>query len=134
MFFLIFAGLFSTCPTFIRKINCIIQSYVDKNVCIWYNSYLYEKYEFTEDRYLTNGKHVLGMPKGNHIFGTVKVGEKGQIVIPKEARELFGIKPGSTLLVLGNDDKGIIVTKPEVINNIAAEILDENDKGKLNNE
>lgn len=83
---------------------------------------------------MTNGKHVLGMPKGNHIFGTVKVGEKGQIVIPKEARELFGIKPGSTLLVLGNDDKGIIVTKPEVINNIAAEILDENDKGKLNNE
>ena len=83
---------------------------------------------------MTNGKHVLGMPKGNHIFGTVKVGEKGHIVIPKEARELFGIKPGSTLLVLGNDDKGIIVTKPEVINNIAAEILDENDKGKLNNE
>ena len=83
---------------------------------------------------MTNGKHVLGMPKGNHIFGTVKVGEKGQIVIPKEARELFGIIPGSTLLVLGNDDKGIIVTKPEVINNIAAEILDENDKGKLNNE
>ncbi len=83
---------------------------------------------------MTNGKHVLGMPKGNHIFGTVKVGEKGQIVIPKEARELFGIKPGSTLLVLGNDDKGIIVTKPEVINNIAAEILDETDKGKLNNE
>ena len=83
---------------------------------------------------MTNGKHVLGMPKGNHIFGTVKVGEKGQIVIPKEARELFGIKPGSTLLVIGNDDKGIIVTKPEVINNIAAEILDETDKGKLNNE
>lgn len=81
-----------------------------------------------EGRYLANGKHLLGMPKGNHIFGTVKVGEKGQIVIPKEARELFGIKPGSTLLVLGNDEKGIIVTKPDVINNIAAEILDESDK------
>ena len=75
----------------------------------------------------------MKMPEGKFI-ATVKVGEKGQIVIPKEARELFGIKPGSTLLVLGNDDKGIIVTKPEVINNIAAEILDENDKGKLNNE
>ncbi len=81
-----------------------------------------------EGGYLANGKHLLGMPKGNHIFGTVKVGEKGQIVIPKEARELFGIKPGSTLLVLGNDEKGIIVTKPDVINNIAAEILDESDK------
>ena len=77
---------------------------------------------------MANGKHLLGMPKGNHIFGTAKVGEKGQIVIPKEARELFGIKPGSTLLVLGNDEKGIIVTKPDVINNIAAEILDESDK------
>ncbi len=74
---------------------------------------------------MANGKHLLGKPKGNHIFGTVKVGEKGQIVIPKEARELFGITPGCTLLVLGNDDKGIIVTKPDVINNIAAEILDE---------
>lgn len=81
-----------------------------------------------EGVYLANGKHLLGMPKGNHIFGTVKVGEKGQIVIPKEARELFGIKPGSTLLVLGNDEKGIIVTKPDVINNIAAEILDETEK------
>lgn len=77
---------------------------------------------------MANGKHLLGMPKGNHIFGTVKVGEKGQIVIPKEARELFGIKPGSTLLVLGNDEKGIIVTKPDVINNIAAEILEETEK------
>ena len=77
---------------------------------------------------MAGGKHLLGKPKGKHIFGTAKVGEKGQIVIPKEARELFGIKPGSTLLVLGNDEKGIIVTKPDVINNIAAEILDESDK------
>ncbi len=72
---------------------------------------------------MANGKHLLGMPKGNHIFGTVKVGEKGQIVIPKEARELFGIKPGDTLLVLGNDDKGIIVSRPDVINNVAMKIL-----------
>ncbi|MBP3347772.1 MAG: AbrB/MazE/SpoVT family DNA-binding domain-containing protein [Clostridia bacterium] len=64
------------------------------------------------------------MPSGKHIFGTVKVGDKGQIVIPKEAREIFGIKPGDTLLVLGNDDKGIIVTRPEVINDIAMRILD----------
>ena len=36
----------------------------------------------------------MNLPKGKHIFGTVKVGERGQIVIPKEARELFNIKPG----------------------------------------
>ena len=36
-------------------------------------------------------------PKGKHIFGTVKVGEKGQIVIPKDAREIFNIQPGDKL-------------------------------------
>ncbi len=40
--------------------------------------------------------------KGNtkHLFGSVKVGERGQIVIPKEAREIFDIKPGDIMLVL----------------------------------
>ena len=45
---------------------------------------------------MAGGKHLLGMPRGRHVFGTVKVGERGQIVIPKEARELFGIRPGDT--------------------------------------
>lgn len=51
-------------------------------------------------------KEVLPVKKGQHIFGTVKVGEKGQIVIPKEARRIFGIKPGDTLLVLGDEAQG----------------------------
>ena len=33
---------------------------------------------------MAGGKHLLGMPRGRHVFGTVKVGERGQIVIPKE--------------------------------------------------
>ena len=45
---------------------------------------------------------LMEIPKGHHIFGTVKVGERGQIIIPKEARELFGIKAGDILLVLGD--------------------------------
>ena len=49
----------------------------------------------------------MSMPKGKHIFGTVKVGERGQIVIPKEAREIFDINPGDTLLVLGDEEQGI---------------------------
>lgn len=69
------------------------------------------------------GKHLLGLPK-RHIFGTAKVGEKGQIVIPKEARKLFGIKPGDTLLLVGDEKNGIIITRPEVLNNIADQILD----------
>ena len=48
---------------------------------------------------MSGGKHLLGRPK-RHIFGTAKVGEKGQIVIPKDARTLFGIQPGDTLLIL----------------------------------
>jgi AbrB family looped-hinge helix DNA binding protein len=69
------------------------------------------------------GKHLLGLPK-RHIFGTAKVGEKGQIVIPKEARKLFGIQPGGTLLLVGDEKNGIIITRPEVLNNIADQILD----------
>lgn len=68
-------------------------------------------------------KHVLGLPAGKHIFGTVKVGEKGQIVIPKDARELFGIKSGDTLLILGDENSGVIVTRPELMNGVAMKIF-----------
>lgn len=44
---------------------------------------------------LASGKHVLGMNKTRHIFGTAKVGDRGQIVIPKDARELYGIRPAT---------------------------------------
>lgn len=43
---------------------------------------------------------------GKYIFGTVKVGEKGQIVIPKEARTVMNIKPGDSLIVLGDENRG----------------------------
>ena len=77
---------------------------------------------------MPGGKHVLGMSKGNRIFGTAKVGDRGQIVIPKEARRFFGIPPGDTLLILGDDKSGIVVTKPEVLNSIADEILGKKDE------
>ena len=63
------------------------------------------------------------MKKGQHIFGTVKVGEKGQIVIPKEARRIFGIKPGDTLLVLGDEAQGLAVVKADVMQELAVNIL-----------
>lgn len=47
-------------------------------------------------------------PKGKYAW-TAKVGEKGQIVIPKEARDVFNIKPGDTVLLLGDDKKGIAI-------------------------
>ena len=63
------------------------------------------------------------MKKGQHIFGTVKVGEKGQIVIPQEARRIFGIKPGDTLLVLGDEAQGLAVVKADVMQELAVNIL-----------
>ncbi len=68
------------------------------------------------------GKHMLGMSK-NRVFGTAKVGERGQIVIPQEARRFFGISPGDTLLIIGNESSGLVVAKPEVLSDLADEIL-----------
>lgn len=72
---------------------------------------------------MPGGKHILGKQNPQRVFGTAKVGERGQIVIPKEARELFGIRPGDTLLILGEAETGLIVTRPEVLNDLANEIL-----------
>lgn len=72
---------------------------------------------------MPGGKHLLGKPK-RHIFGTAKVGEKGQIVIPKSARALFHIQSGDTLLILGDEQTGIIVTRPSVIEDAAQKIFD----------
>lgn len=47
-------------------------------------------------------------PEGKYAW-TATVGEKGQIVIPKQAREVFGIKPGDTLLLLGDQERGIAI-------------------------
>ena len=51
-------------------------------------------------------------PKGKYAW-TATVGEKGQIVIPKQAREIFGIAPGDTLLLLGDEKKGIAILPKE---------------------
>ena len=72
---------------------------------------------------MAGGKHVLGMNKARHIFGTARVGDRGQIVIPKDAREFYNIKPGDTLLILGDEENGMIVTKPEALSDLAAKIL-----------
>ena len=72
---------------------------------------------------MPGGKHILGKQNTQRVFGTAKVGDRGQIVIPKEARELFGIKPGDTLLILGESGTGLIVSRPEILNDLANQIL-----------
>lgn len=61
------------------------------------------------------------------MFGTVKVGERGQIVIPKEARELFDIRPGDNLLLLGDEEKGIAIVKEDLMKKFALKILESMD-------
>ena len=60
---------------------------------------------------------------GKYIFGVVKVGDKGQIVIPKDARHLYGIKPGDVLILLG-DEKGMAMLKTEIFQNVIDQAME----------
>ena len=71
----------------------------------------------------TNQTNMLE-EQGKYIFGVVKVGDRGQIVIPKDAREIYGIKAGDSLLILG-DKKGMAVLKTEVFQDKINEVLNE---------
>ena len=61
-------------------------------------------------------------PDGKYS-GTVKVGEKGQIVIPKQVRDMFDIKPGDTMLVLADVKQGIALVGNDIFRDFADEIL-----------
>lgn len=65
-------------------------------------------------------------PEGKYAW-TATVGEKGQIVIPKQARDIFGIKPGDTLLLLGDDQRGIAIPPKGAFSNLFAAAFDEKD-------
>ena len=73
---------------------------------------------------MAGGKHILGKQNTQRVFGTAKVGDRGQIVIPKEAREMFHIRPGDTLLILGEKEKGLIVSRPELLKELADQFFD----------
>ena len=60
---------------------------------------------------------------GKYIFGVVKVGDKGQIVIPKDARKVYGIEPGDALMLLG-DQKGMALLKTEIFQAIIDQALE----------
>ena len=53
----------------------------------------------------------VGAPKGKYVFGIVKVGEKGQIVLPARCRKIFGIETGDHFIVLGDENRGIALIK-----------------------
>ena len=61
--------------------------------------------------------------KGKYLFGICKVGEQGQILIPKEARKVFDIKPGDSVVLLGDAEKGLAIVKAEVFVAVTDEII-----------
>ena len=71
-------------------------------------------FDVTLDDLVNFNSPVSGLnvpPRGKHVFGVVTVGEKGQIVIPAQARKIFAIEPGHRLLVLGDEGQGIALMK-----------------------
>ena len=59
----------------------------------------------------------------NKYIGVCKVGEKGQIVIPKEARDMFDIKPGDSVVVLCDRERGMAILKSDIIECMTDKIL-----------
>lgn len=60
---------------------------------------------------LPDGTPIMPAPKGKHIFGVVTMNEKGQIVIPKKAREIMGYGTSEELLILGDEESGLAIMK-----------------------
>ena len=58
-----------------------------------------------------------------YFMATVRIGDKGQVIIPKEVREMFGIGPGDTLLLLADKTRGIAFPPPEECQKIQSEIF-----------
>jgi AbrB family looped-hinge helix DNA binding protein len=67
--------------------------------------------------------HKEGNEQDKRLYGTVTCGETYQIVIPKEARADFQIEPGEKLLVFGDINKGIALTKANIVKELAVKIL-----------
>ena len=80
---------------------------------------LAELYGTTVDSLLTTektdgGRAIPPSPKGKNIWGTVTLNERGQIVIPKAARDHFGLAAGQRLVLLSDDDEGFAIVPAEM--------------------
>lgn len=119
----------------LRKINKYTQEYVAEKIGVsrqsiakWENGEstpdirsciaLSELYKVTIDDLIKYSEKESGIPippKGRHFFGNAVVGERGQIVIPKEARDIFEINQGDKLLVLGDEQLGLALVHERYI-------------------
>ena len=75
-------------------------------------------------KYTKSGITMNENAEGMTIYGTVKVGDRGQVVIPSKARKDFNIKPGDLLLVLaGRNRRGIVMVKTDAMREFASRVL-----------
>ena len=91
---------------------------LDKNYLQKYNKY--EKYNLLYEKEFDMEKNKNDK---NKFVGICKVGEKGQIVIPKEIRTMFDINPGDSVIVLCDKEKGIALLKADVIDSLTDKVL-----------
>ncbi|MBB4825043.1 AbrB family looped-hinge helix DNA binding protein [Sporosarcina luteola] len=80
---------------------------------------LAELYDVTLDNLVNYDEQKAGVsvpPKGKHFFGATTVSDRGQIVIPKKARELFRIEAGDTLILVGDEDRGLAIVPQQYMN------------------
>lgn len=70
-------------------------------------------------------------PEGKYAW-TVKIGEKGQFVIPKEARDVFNINPGDTLIVLADINKGIAIPPKNMFAHLMETIFNQDEEKRDN--
>lgn len=94
-----------------------------------------ELFEVTLDGLVSESQRGLGFepaPKGKYFFGAVTVGERGQIVIPKKARNIFSIEQGDQLLVFGDEERGIGIvpkrTVHELLKIVGSHMFDSQDE------
>ena len=66
----------------------------------------------------------MEMPQGKYAW-IVKIGEKGQFVIPKEARDMYDLQPGSSIIVLADVERGIAIPPKAIGAKYMAKIFDE---------
>ena len=85
-----------------------------------------ELFDVSLDDLLHNELDETGMPpRGRFVFGTVTVGEKGQIVIPVKARRTFHIQPGDALVMLGDINQGLALVRADAFLEVARRIQEE---------